>query len=237
MFEILLGVLAFGLGLWLAWSAGVEHGEARMLKPPVRSDASNLARERALQSHGWEQFRKQAFALEQNGAESPLIPSDKLAAVIGPEPITAAGAYRKVLAYAEANSLPMGFDGFMGFDGPMRLAFVAPQGNAAGLAVLIKEQLSDPVQHERSPKESTDLKWGDGPLGSVLRDGEGQLLARLRLFADDGVMAQLCNGMVWDTTDEVREEQDQISRVFANIEEAKAGVESALAGKGQGKVR
>lgn len=232
MFESFLAVLVFGLGLWLAWSAGVEHGEARMLSAPARSDASNLARERALQSHGWEQFRKQSIAFAQDEAAPPLIPSDKLAAIIGPEPITAAGAYRKVLAYAEANSLPMGFDGFMGFDGPMRLAFVAPQSNAAGLAVLIKEQLFAPLQHESSPREGNDLKWGDGPLGSVLRDGSGQLLARLKLFADNGVMAQLCNGMVWDTTDQVSEEQDQFSRVFATIEEAKAGVESALAAKG-----
>lgn len=160
MFEVFLAVAAFGLGLWLGWSAGVEHGEERILKGSSRSHGSNFAAVRASQSQaeGWGQFRKQAVVLAQDREDSPRAPSEKLAALIGPEPITTAEAYNKVLAYAEANNVPMCTDGSMGFDGPMRLAFVAPWAHPIGLASLIDRQLSAPVQEEGTSSERAEVK-------------------------------------------------------------------------------
>lgn len=156
MFEVFLAVTAFGLGLWLGWSAGVEHGEERILKGSSRHDGSSLAAERVSQSQ----------------------------------------AQAEVLAYAE----------------------------------LIKQQLSAPVQEESTSNERAELKWGDGPLGSVLRDSGGELVARLTLCADEGAIALLCNGMVWDEADP---DKDPFTREFESIEDAKAAIELKLAAAGR----
>lgn len=235
MLEIFIAVSAFGFGLWLGWSAGVQHGEARVLDAEVSAIANKLALEHAQrsrpQSDGWGEFRQQAEALAQEGDAMRLVPSEKLAALIGPDPITVAEAYRRVLTYAESNDLPLVPDGFVEFDGPMRLAFVAPQSNAAGLAMLVKKQLRVPEKEACSERSDMNPTWADGPLGSTLRDEDGQLLAKLELMPFGSVTAKLYNDLSWEGTGAAGQKKDKCSRMFSDAEEAKRAVAAVLTGR------
>lgn len=146
MFEIFLAVGAFAFGVWLGWSAGVHHGEERILSAQAASATRSLTREPRSPAVEADDFPDHYQAQEKHhpNGERVLLPSARLAALIGPGPITATDACQRVLEYVEANGLRDGSSGVK-CDAALQAALGVPTCTLFQITKLVRGELANAV--------------------------------------------------------------------------------------------